>query len=266
MSIDPNPDGDFRIERDGVIATITLDRPAKRNALTPASLGQLEKLAEGFRDEPDIRAVIIRAEGDNFSVGADLSSVGGTPQPTVQLRRSAEQGARLMRAIREIHQPTICVVQGIATGAATCIATACDFRIASTTTRMGYGEVKLGINLMWNALPLAVELVGPARAKRLVMTGDLIDAQTLAAWGFVDAVVEPGERDTAALALAQRYAALPPIAVQMIKRSVNALSGALSASIMHADADQWLLGTRTADFAEAITAFQQKRPGNFSGQ
>lgn len=266
MSIDPNPNGDFRIERDGPIATITLDRPAKRNALTGASLNQLEKLAEGFRDEPDIRAVIIRAEGDNFSVGADISAMGGAPQPTVQIRRSAEQGARLMRAIREIHQPTICVVQGIATGAATCIASACDFRIATTTARMGYGEVKLGINLMWNALPLAVELVGPARAKRLVMSGDLIDAETLHGWGFVDEIVAPDARDAAALAMAQRYAALPPVAVQMIKRSVNALSGALSASIMHADADQWLLGTRTADFAEAVSAFMEKRPGSFSGK
>lgn len=266
MSIDTNPEGDFRIDRTGAIATITLDRPAKRNSLTPASLRQLEKLAEGFRDESDIRAVIIRAEGDHFSVGADISGMGGTPEPTVQIRRSAEQGARLMRALREIHQPTICVIQGIATGAATCIATACDFRIATTTARMGYGEVKLGINLMWNALPLAVELVGPARAKRLVMSGDLIDAETLQVWGFVDELVAAERRDTAALDMAQRYAALPPIAVQMIKRSVNALSGALSASIMHADADQWLLGTRTDDFAEAISAFREKRPGAFSGQ
>lgn len=265
MSTDSNPAGDFTITRDGAIATITLDRPAKRNALTPASLRQLEKLAEGFRDEPAIRAVIVRAEGEHFSVGADLSSVGGAAEPTVQLRRTAEQGARLMRALREIHQPTICVIQGIATGGATCIASACDFRIATTATRMGYGEVKLGINLMWNALPLAVELVGPARAKRLVMSGELVDAATLHAWGFVDEIVEPADRDSAALAMAQRYAALPPVAVQMIKRSVNALSGALSASIMHADADQWLLGTRTDDFVEAVSAFKEKRPGKFSG-
>lgn len=261
---DTNPNGDFTVSREGAIATITLDRPAKRNALTPATLTQLERLAEGFRDEP-VRAVIIRAQGDHFSVGADLSSVGGAAQPTVQLRRSAEQGARLMRALREIHQPTICVVQGIATGAATCIASACDFRIATTTARMGYGEVKLGINLMWNALPLAVELVGPSRAKQLVMSGDLIDAETLYRWGFVDELVAPEARDAAALAMAQRYAALPPVAVQMIKRSVNALSGALSASIMHADADQWLLGSRTADFSEALTAFREKRPGEFTG-
>lgn len=257
--------GDFRVDRRGAVAIITLDRPAKRNALTPESLRQLEEIAGGFRDEPETRAIVLRAEGDHFSVGADLSSVGGAPQPTVQLRRTAEQGARLLRAIREIHQPTVCAIQGIATGGATCIATACDFRIAAAGARIGYGEVKLGINLMWNALPLAVQLVGPARAKRLVMSGDLIGADTLERWGLIDMVVDRADLDGAALAEAERYAALPPIAVQMIKRSVNALAGALGDAIMHADADQWLLGTRTEDFAEALTAFREKRPGNFSG-
>ncbi|WP_205480044.1 enoyl-CoA hydratase/isomerase family protein [Sphingomonas arenae] len=259
--------GDFRLDRDGPIAIITLDRPAKRNALTPESLVQLERLAEGFRDEPDTRAVIIRAEGEDFSVGADLSSVGGGAEPpaVVQLRRTARQGARLMRALQEIDQPTICAIQGIATGGATCIATACDFRIAAAGARIGYGEVKLGINLMWNALPLAVHLVGPARAKRLVMSGDLIEATILAEWGFIDEVVQRLALDEAALVMAQRYAALPPVAVQMIKRSVNALAGAIDQAVMHADADQWLLGTRTDDFAEALAAFRQKRAGQFTG-
>lgn len=260
-------DGHFRLDKDGAIATITLDRPEKRNALTAASLAQLEQLAESLRDEADVRAVILRAEGDHFSVGADISDMGNgaAPPPTVQLRRTAQQGARLMRALHEIHQPTICAIQGIATGGATCIATACDFRIAATDARIGYGEVKLGINLMWNALPLAVRLVGPARAKRLVMSGDLIGADTLERWGFVDNLADRADLDAAARAMAEKYAALPPIAVQMIKRSVNALAGALDAAVMHADADQWLLGTRTADFAEAVSAFREKRPGSFTG-
>ena len=258
-------DQHFSLDIDGAVATITLDRPEKRNALTPASLRQLQRFAEDLREAADVRAVILQAEGKDFSVGADLSSVGGSPEPTVQLRRTAEQGARLMRALREIPQPTICVLQGIATGGATCIASACDFRIASDDARIGYGEVKLGINLMWNAVPLAVQLVGPARAKRLIMTGDLVSSTTLANWGFVDELVSVGEQRAAAVAMAARYSALPPIAVQMIKRSVNALSGALSESIMHADADQWLLATRTPDFAEAITAFREKRPARFTG-
>ena len=260
-------EGDFHLTHDGAVATITLDRPAKRNALTPASLAQLERLAEGFRDDAATRVVIVRAEGRDFSVGADLSAVGGgaVPPPTVVLRRSAEQGARLMRAIREIHQPTICVLQGIATGGATCIASACDFRVAADDARLGYGEVKLGINLMWHALPLAVQLVGPARAKAMVMTGALFDAATLAGWGFLDAVVPVGTQLDAAVAMAATYAVLPPVAVQMIKRSVNALAGALDGAIMHADTDQWLLATRTADFAEGIGAFMAKRPPDFTG-
>ena len=260
--------GDFTLSVEGALAILTLDRRERRNALTPQTLRQLETLAGDIREMAEVRAVVLRAEGDHFSVGADIGSFGGgeAPPPTVLLRRNAQHGARLLRALQEIDQPTICAIQGIATGGATCIATACDFRIAAEDARIGYGEVKLGINLMWNALPLAVRLAGPARAKRLVMSGDLIDAGTLERWGFVDQVVARDQLDAAARTMALSYAALPPIAVQMIKRSVNALSGALDAAVMHADADQWLLGTRTEDFVEALTAFREKRPGDYTGK
>jgi enoyl-CoA hydratase/carnithine racemase len=255
----------IRVERDGALATIVLDRADKRNALTAAMLQELRTIAEGFRDEPDVRAVVIRGEGAHFSVGADISQMGGTALSTVHLRRTAEAGALLMRAIREIHQPTICAMQGIATGGATCIATACDFRIGTPDARIGYGEVKLGINLMWHALPLAIQTVGLARAKTMVMTGDLFDAETMREWGFFDRLVTPADLVAEATALARRYAALPPIAVQMIKRSANAYAGALDQAVMHADADQWLLATRTADFSEGVASFFEKRPPNFTG-
>lgn len=258
-------DGHFSLKKEGAIAVLTLNRPDKRNALTSATLLQLQHIAESMSEEGDIRAVIIRAEGKDFSVGADIGGMGDRPPQTVVIRRAAEQGARLMRAISEIHQPTICAIQGIATGGAACISTACDFRIAAQGARIGYGEVKLGINLMWNALPLAIELVGNARAKRLVMRGDLLDAQTLLDWGFIDELVAPDDLDEAARTMAGQYAMLPPIAVQMIKRSANAYSGALSQAIMHADADQWLLSSRTADFKEGITSFFEKRPATFMG-
>lgn len=260
-------EGHFRLTHDGAIATLTLDRGEKRNALTNATLAQLQGLAEDLRDAAEIRAVIIRATGADFSVGMDLAAMGGggAKTPTVQLRRSAELGSRVMRALREIPQPVICAVQGVATGGAACIATACDFRIGTTDARIGYGEVKLGINLMWQALPLAIQTVGLARAKRMVMTGALFDAATLLDWGFFDELVAPGEQDAAALKLAQDFAALPPIAVQMIKRSANAWAGALDAAIMHADTDQWLLASRTEDFGEAVSAFFEKRSPRFTG-
>ena len=99
--------GDFRLELKGHVAVLTLDRVAKRNALTPATLSQLEHLADEMRLMEEVRAVVIRAEGPDFSVGADLNSMGATPQTTAQLRRTALQGGRLMRALQGIDQPTI---------------------------------------------------------------------------------------------------------------------------------------------------------------
>ena len=261
-------EGPFRLEQNGHIVTITHDRGEKSNALTPASMLQLKAMAESLADNGEARAVIFRAEGKHFGAGMDIGGLreaGRGTTPAVQQRRSAELGGRLLRAIREIHQPTICVIQGAATGGAACIATACDFRVGSPDARIGYGEVRLGINLMWHALPLAIQTVGLARAKRMVMTGALFDADTMLDWGFFDSVVAADERDAAALRMAEVFAALPPIAVQMIKRSANAWAGALDQAVMHADADQWLLGTRTDDFGEGIQAFFDKRPGDFSG-
>jgi enoyl-CoA hydratase/carnithine racemase len=257
---------DITVTRDGRIATISLTRVAARNALTTDMLVQLEQVGREFADDEQTRAIILRAEGDDFSVGADLDEMGAEARPsTLALRRKAEIGGRMMRSLQEIHPPVICAIQGIATGGATCIATACDFRIAARDARMGYGEVKLGINLMWTAVPTCVHLVGPARAKQLIMSGKLVEAETLERWGFVDELCDRADLDARARAWAEEYAALPPIAVQMIKRSINRVSGALDEAIMHADADQWMLATRTEDFREAITAFKEKRSPAFKG-
>lgn len=260
-------EGSFTLSADGPIAVITHNRPEKRNALTTASLIQLKGFAESLTDRTDVRAVIFRAEGRDFSVGADIGGLTDRRDASIvaQVRRSAQLGSQLMRAIREIHQPTVCAVQGIATGGGACIATACDFRIGAADARIGYGEVKLGINLMWHALPLAIQTVGLARAKRMVMSGDLFDAPTMLAWGFFDEVVILGEQDRRAHEWAELYAALPPIAVQMIKRSANAYAGALDQAIMHADADQWLIGARSRDFGEAVAAFFEKRSVTYQG-
>ncbi|OYX76864.1 MAG: enoyl-CoA hydratase [Sphingomonadales bacterium 32-65-25] len=250
------------------IATITLNRPEKRNALSQAMLAELERIADSLRGAGDVRAVVLRGEGTDFSVGADIGEMEGrlgAPAPLAEARRAAQLGARVMRAVQGIDQPTIVALKGVATGGATCIATACDFRVAAAGSRLGYGEVKIGINLMWNALGPLIELVGPARAKRLVMTGALFDVETLAGWGLIDEIVPAGSEDARAYELAADYAALPPLAVQMIKRSINAVSGALHAAVLHADADQWLLATQGADFAEALAAFREKRPGYFTG-
>lgn len=260
-------DHGIHLQREGAIATISLARAEKRNALSIAMLTELERIARELASDEQTRVAVIRADGEDFSVGADLNEMGGkTAVPSLlMLRRDAELGARLMRSVQEIHQPTICAIQGIATGGATCIASACDFRIGAQDCRMGYGEVKLGINLMWNALPVCVRLVGPSRAKQLIMSGKLYGAATLERWGFLDELCERKELDQRALDWAEEYAALPPVAVQMIKRSVNAVSSALDHAIMHMDADQWLLTVRSDDFREGLSAFMAKRKPEFKG-
>jgi enoyl-CoA hydratase/carnithine racemase len=256
------------LERDGCVVTLRLNRPERRNAIGQDFMLEIERAALSLRDDEHCRAVVICGAGPHFSVGADMSPPPGPAVETPSLlkrRRAVELGARLMRAIQEIPQPTIAMVHGVAAGAGACIASAADFRVAADTARVGYGEVKLGMSLMWNALPVCVSLVGVPRAKQMLMSGALFDAPVLERWGFFDEIVPAEELASTARAWADRYAGLPPIPVQMIKRSVNAVAGALGPALMHMDADQFLLTQTSNDFSEAVAAFLEKRPGNYSG-
>jgi enoyl-CoA hydratase/carnithine racemase len=114
-------------------------------------------------------------------------------------------------------------------------------------------------------VPVCVHLVGPARAKRMIMTGKLFDAATMERWGFLDEVVPRAELAAAARRWADEYASLPPIAVQMIKRSIDMVAGPMDRALMHMDADQWLLASTSADFREAVAAFFEKRKPEFRG-
>jgi enoyl-CoA hydratase/carnithine racemase len=171
----------------------------------------------------------------------------------------------MIRAITEISQVTIASIHGAALGGGACIPTACDFRIGAEDCFIGYPEVNLGINLQWHALPLCVRLIGPARAKRMIMLGQRETADTLLGWGFLDEVVPRENLEEATYALAHKYSRQPPVAVQMIKQSINAVSGAMDDAIMHMDADQNMLSMLTEDRSEGIKAFFEKREPEFKG-
>lgn len=257
---------DVETHERGAIATIWLAREHRHNAITPGLMEALIDAAHSLSERDHVRAVIIRGRGRHFSVGADLKAPRPEERPTLLTRRrQTELGSRLMRALQQIRQPTVCALHGVAHGGGACIATACDFRVAAATARVGYGEVRLGMPLMWHAVPPCVRLIGPARAKQMIMSGRTFEAPTLHQWGFFDEVVAESELDTRATAWAEEYAALPPVAVQMIKRSINAVSGAMDEAIMHMDADQFLLATGTDDYREGVAAFLEKRAPDFKG-
>jgi enoyl-CoA hydratase len=224
------------------IALVTFNRPQRANAVHYAHLVEIEDAALSFREDADTRVVIFTGAGKHFSSGADLKDAGAEYQvPFVLRRRRNRIGERVIRALCEMDQITIAAWNGAAMGGGACIATALDLRIGADDCFMQYPEIDLGMNLMWQSLPLCVQLVGPARAKRLVVGGERVFAQTLLQWGVLDECVSRPELLPHALSLAATYAAKPPIAAQMIKRSINAVAWGADRATMHMDADQNLL-------------------------
>ena len=255
------------LEQHGYTKLIKIVRPARANSITYEVLVELEACAHSLRDEVDTRVVIFTGEGRHFSSGADLDDTRSYPGegPLVLARRRMQAGGRAIRALQDIDQITIAAWNGAAMGGGACITTALDFRIGAQDCFMQYPEVDLGVNLMWQSLPLITHLVGPARAKRLVAGGERVHAPTLLEWGVLDDMVPSSELLPRAFAFAEIYANKPPIAVQMIKQSVNRIVSALDQSIMHMDADQNLFTRTTSDHPEATSAYRDKRKPAFKG-
>ncbi len=252
------------LQREGAVAVVTLARPDKLNTLSLDLMEELERVTEEFREDVDTRVVIFAGRGRHFSAGADLTDprrAEAARAPLLARQRSAALG-KLM----EMNQITIAAINGGALGGGAVIVSALDFRIAGESAFVAYPEINLGMSLSWLGLPLCVRLVGPARAKRMVILGGREPAKTLLDWGFIDEIVPDVDLADRAVAMANEYARQPPIAAQMIKRSVNAISSALDAAIMHMDADQLLLSNLTEDHAEAVKAFFEKRSPEFKGR
>ena len=250
-------------QRSNDVLILTLNRPEALNALNSALMLAIEAFGRSMLNDP-ARVLVIRGAGRHFCAGADLKAPASDAS-LVQRRRDAQLGGRMLRAIIDIPQVTIAAVHGAALGGGLCIPTACDFRIAADTAVGGYPEVNLGMNLMWQSVGLCTRLVGPARAKRMIMLGERLDAQTLLSWGLWDEAVPEEQLMPRVLGLADAYAAQPPIAVQMIKQTINQISGALDQAILHMDADQNLLTGSSQDRALGIQGFLAGTAPTFTG-
>jgi enoyl-CoA hydratase/carnithine racemase len=255
----------IEVDKDDRITWVYLNRPDVLNALNRDLLKELAACAESLSEDYDTRAVIFSGKGPHFSCGADLKERYRYQAPHRLQTWRQSLGKRMIKAILNIDQITIAAINGYCLGGAACIATACDIRIGAADCKVGYPEINLGMNLQWLGLPLAVRLVGPSKAKRLVIGGNNEDAETLLQWGFLDEVVPQKKLYQAAKEMALHYAEKPPIAAQMIKRSVNIISNAIDEAVMHMDHDQNLLTATTEDLREAMTAFHEKRKPEFKG-
>ena len=229
----------FNLEKKNNIAIISFMRAKSLNALNQSTLKELIDLNRKIQSDTTIKAVIYRAEGIHFSAGADIKE---KPKASSKIKTwKTNLGKEAIESILKLDQITLASLKGYCLGGAACIATACDFRIASLETTVAYPEIDLGMNLNWLGLPLLLRLIGPARTKKMVISGEAEDATTLFDWGFIDKICETGDLDKTTLKFAKKFTSKDTVPTQMIKRSINVLTYQNDQAIMHMDYDQFLL-------------------------
>ena len=229
----------LKLEKRNKISYVSFTRTKSLNALNSQTLKELIDLNKELESDSKTKVVVYRSEGKNFSAGADIKEKQ-KKSSKLELWKS-NLGKEAIESILKINQITIASLRGYCLGGAACIASACDFRVASETTLIAYPEIDLGMNLNWFGLPLLLRLIGPSRTKKMVISGEIENANDLLKWGFIDELYKDEDLDKKTFSLAKKYALKPALPSQMIKRSVNVLTYQSDQSIMHMDYDQFLL-------------------------
>ena len=254
-----------KIEIDGAIALVTIDRPKALNALSRQLVGELLEAVTELDVHPDIRCCILTGGGDKaFVAGADIAEMQAMPPR--EARAFAETGAALGSALEMSTRPWIAAVHGFALGGGCELALACDFIYASKAAKFGQPEVKLGVIPGFGGTQRLARRVGIGKARELVYTGDTINAEEALRIGLVDRVVEQAELLPAVRATAAKIAANGPIAIAEAKRVI--LEGADLPLEAACALEQRAFGElfSTADQREGMAAFLAKRPAAFKGE
>jgi len=248
---------------DGV-ATITVNRPDKRNALNAAVRREVGSALDQIRDDTNVRVVVFTGAGEKaFIAGADI---GEFAQRTPLEQRAVMSGAVVFETIAEFPKPTIAMINGFALGGGCELAIACDLRIAAYSARLGQPEIKLGIIPGGGGTQRLPRMIGPGQAMRLILTGELISAEEAARIGLVDLVVEDAELVPRTMDIARTMAQHSPVAVQLAKNAIRAaLETPLSAGLRY-ERELFITAFASDDKREGISAFLEKRAPNFRGQ
>lgn len=259
--------GPVRVEREGRVVRVTFDTGRRGNPMSRAAMHALLDTAQALEREPDISAIVLNGPPGLFTYGFDLSE--GAPSADLSLAERREilaVGPRMCAAWERLEPLTVLATEGWCVGGGVALAAAFDLRVTDSTGGFYVPEVERGMNMSWGSVPRIVNLVGPARAKRLVMLAEKIDGPTAAAWGLVDECVPEGQSVERAMAFARRAAAMPPIPLRMCKAGINAYANALAASSAAMDRDQFLLAQGSEDYREGVRAFLEKRDPIYRGR
>jgi enoyl-CoA hydratase len=251
------------LERDETIVTLTLNRPDKLNAIDGAMLDALAQVLDQLEAERDCRAVILTGAGRAFSAGADIKEwTALTPQefgPGWGLR-----GHRLFDRLAGLDQPVIAAINGIAYGGGLELALCADLRIAAAEARLGLPEVTIGALPGWGGTQRLPRLIGPGRAKHMILTGQPIEAARAEAFGLVTEVVAGDALIGRARELARQIAANAPLAVGAAKRLIDAALPSSPAATLEVPAS--MAAGATEDAREGRQSFLERRPPAYRGR
>jgi enoyl-CoA hydratase/carnithine racemase len=256
-------DGALEVSRKGAMATLTLQRPAARNALNLAILRDLPVLLAELAEDETVRVLVVQGAGGNFASGADISEFD---QTFADHAAALAYGALLEQAIGGLAawpKPVLAKIEGYCIGAGLALALACDLRLAGAGAKLGAPPAKLGLIYSLGDTRRLVNAVGPSAAKAMLFTARLRNAPEALRLGLVDEVYSDAELEGSVDDLAQTIASLSPRSI----RTAKAMVGQIMKGVVE-DTDEtraWFADAATGeDFAEGLAAFHAKRPPAFS--
>jgi enoyl-CoA hydratase/carnithine racemase len=250
------------VTKNGSIATVAIDRGEKRNALNQEMVLRLTQIALDFQNDTETQCVVLTGSKSEFSAGIDLGDPARwnlEDKNFMERRFIAQRGARLCKAWEDMPQITIAAVEGLNVGGGIALTLACDWRVMAQSAYLYVPEVQIGIPLGWQTIPRIVNLVGPARAKQIVLLGEKMSSEKALEWGVTDFVVPDGTTRTFAEDLAQRVGAMPGVAVRMSKQSINTYANAMNHVSSYMDVDQAMLCGQTDEAMTERSHYEKKR-------
>jgi len=251
------------VDRDGVAARVTLNRPEKRNALSLELMEELIGALETVAADAEVRAIVIDGAGPAFSAGHDLSEMIGRELPFYE--RLFDVCTVMMETIHRVPQPVIAKVHGVATAAGCQLVAACDLAVATADARFGTPGVKIGLFCSTPMVPLS-RAIGRKRALEMLLTGDLVDAETARDWGLVNHVVPAEELEDAVGRLVEKIARSSPLTVGIGKEAFYSQIELDEHRAYDLTKSVMAMNSLTGDAQEGMCAFLEKREPTWRGE